>query len=113
MNGTDFQFQSDANSTFTAATPPAITTDPTSVTIIAGDNATFNSAATGDPAPTEQWQVSTDGGATFSNLSDMGVYSGSTTATLSITGGTAAMNGYEYRDVFTNEAAPRPRTPRP
>ena len=34
-----------------------------------------------------------------------GVYSGSTTDTLTISGATAAMNGYQYEAVFTNTAA--------
>jgi hypothetical protein len=81
---------------------PVVSASPTSVTINAGSNASFTSSATGTPAPTDQWQVSTDGGETFNNITDGGIYSGATTGTLSITGGTAGMNGYEYRTIFTN-----------
>ena len=45
-----------------------------------------------------QWKVSTDAGATYTNVSNGGVYSGATTATLNITGATASMNGYRYKD---------------
>ncbi|MFZ1528676.1 MAG: GEVED domain-containing protein [Ferruginibacter sp.] len=45
-----------------------------------------------------RWQVSTNGGASWTNLSNTGVYSGATTSTLSITGASTSMNGYRYRD---------------
>ena len=40
----------------------------------------------------------------FTDLTDAGVYSGSSTDTLTITGATSAMNGYQYEAVFTNTA---------
>jgi hypothetical protein len=80
-----------------SSTPPTITTQPTNQTVTAGQTATFTAAATGSPTPTVQWQVSTDGGATFNNVS------GATSTTLSLT--TAlSQNGYRYRAVFTNAA---------
>jgi hypothetical protein len=88
--------------TLTVDSAPVVGVSPMNATINAGGNATFTSSATGNPTPTQQWQVSTDGGATFTNITDAGVYSGSTTGTLTITAGTADMNGYEYQDVFTN-----------
>jgi hypothetical protein len=88
--------------TLTVDAAPVVGINPTGVNINAGDNTSFTSSATGNPAPTEQWQLSSDGGSTFTNITDGGVYSGSTTQTLSITGSTADMNGDEYRDVFTN-----------
>ena len=82
-----------------------MTTQPVSQTIAAGTGATFT-AATSNPggADTVQWQVSIDGGTTFSNISDGGVYSGTATGTLTITAATAALNQYEYQAVFTNSA---------
>src|SRR5260370_6851314 len=44
---------------------PAVTTSPSSLTITAGQTASFTAAATGTPAPTVQWQATTDGGANF------------------------------------------------
>ena len=79
-------------------TAPTITTDPTNVTLTACATATFTAAASGSPTPTVQWQVSTNSGGTFTNLS------GATSTTLSIPGTTVAMNGNEYRAVFTNAA---------
>ena len=82
--------------TLTVTSAPVITTNPTNVTVTAGANAVFTAAATGSPTPTVQWQVSTNGGTTFANLA------GATSATLTITAATAAMNGNQYKAVFTN-----------
>src|SRR5207248_2620483 len=76
---------------------PTITTQPTNQTVTAGQTATFTAAATGSPTPTVQWQVSTDGGVTFSNIS------GATSTTLSFTT-TLSQSGNKYRAVFTNSA---------
>jgi hypothetical protein len=78
---------------------PVVTTDPTNVSVPAGGTATFTAAASGTPAPTVQWQVSTNGGSSFSNIS------GATSTTLSVTGTTVSENGYEYRAVFTNSVS--------
>src|SRR5262249_25118157 len=48
---------------------PSITTNPTNQTVNAGQTATFTAAATGTPTPTVQWQVSTNGGTSFSDIS--------------------------------------------
>ncbi len=76
--------------------PPSVTTNPTSQTVIAGSNVSFTVAASGYPTPTVQWQVSTDGGTTWTAIS------GATSTTLTLTSVTAAMNGYEYEAVFSN-----------
>jgi len=41
--------------------------------------------------------VSTNGGSTWTNLTNAGVYTGATTATLTVTGVTTTMNEYRYR----------------
>ena len=69
---------------------------------MAGGTATFTAAASGNPAPSVRWEVNTGSG--FTDLTDGGVYSGSSTGTLTITGATPAMNGYQYEAVFTNAA---------
>ncbi len=76
-------------------TAPVVTTNPADTTVNAGAAASFTAAASGNPPPTVQWQMSTDGGATFNPIS------GATSATYSFTA-TAAQNGYEYEAVFTN-----------
>src|SRR6202046_4407811 len=65
---------------------PAITTNPSNVTVTTGATATFTAAASGSPTPTVQWQVSA-GGWAFTNLA------GGTSATLIITSTTVAMSG--------------------
>lgn len=83
--------------TLTVNTAPAITTQPTDQTVLAGAQASFSAAASGSPAPTVQWQVSTDGGATWTNIS------GATVNTLSFTA-QASDSGKQFRAVFTNIA---------
>ena len=88
-----------ATLTVTAATTqPQVTTQPSSQSVVAGGTATFTAAASGTPTPTVQWQVSTDGGASYGNIA------GATTATLTLTGVTTAQNNNRYRAVFTNSA---------
>jgi photosystem II stability/assembly factor-like uncharacterized protein len=91
-----------ANSTASILNIPVIiTTQPLAVTQCAGGTANF-SVVTAGVGVSYQWQVSTDAGVTYNNVTDGGVYSGTTTATLTITGTTAAMNGYLYRCVTAN-----------
>lgn len=79
-------------------TPPAkITTQPLSVSVCNGNTATFTVASTPLTGNNFQWQLSTDLGTTFTNLTNTAPYSGVTTSTLTITGATTAMSGYRYR----------------
>ena len=80
------------------------TTQAVSQTVTAGNNTTFTAAASGAPTPTYQWQVSTDGGSTWTNLTDTAPYGGTTTGTLTVTGATTALNGSQFRCVATNYA---------
>jgi hypothetical protein len=82
--------------TLTVDLPPAVISQPASVSVAAGKKATFSAAASGTPAATVQWQVSTDGGKTFTNIQ------GATAANLMLNNVAASQNGYEYRAVFTN-----------
>jgi gliding motility-associated-like protein len=77
-------------------TQPAIGTagQPAGVTVCAGANTAFQVNATGTSL-VYQWQV--DAGSGFTNITNGGVYAGSTTARLELTGATAALNGYQYR----------------
>ena len=51
----------------TAAVAPKITTQPTALTVVEGQNITFSAAASGTPAPTVQWQVSFNNGSAGRN----------------------------------------------
>jgi hypothetical protein len=62
---------------------------------------TVNAPGNYSGTTTFQWYQSTNGGATFSLLSNGGVYSGVTSAELTINGVTSAMNGYKYRVIVT------------
>ena len=86
---------------------PVITTQPaTSNTGCVAGNVSYTFAANGT-ALTYQWQLSTTGaGGPWNNISNGGVYSGVTTATLSVTGLTAIMNGYLYRAVISGTCLP-------
>ena len=87
----------------TTTVPVTVSTPATAVSAVAnkaicvGTNTTFSSVVTGGANTVLQWQVSTDGGATYTNLANGGVYSGATTNTLTITGATTMMNNYLYR----------------
>jgi MBG domain/Immunoglobulin domain/Kelch motif/Galactose oxidase, central domain len=82
--------------TLTVQYAPSITRNPSSTAVNAGQTATFTAAASGNPAPAVQWQVSTNGGVSFSNIS------GAISTTLTLTNTIASQNGYLYRAVFTN-----------
>ena len=81
--------------TLTVNTPPVVTTDPASQAVCNGTMASFTVTASGSPAPTVQWQLSIDGGATFNNIG------GATTTTYAFTV-TPADNLHQFRAVFTN-----------
>ena len=81
--------------TLTANTPAAISVQPSDVSVCVGSNATFTVTATGS-ANTYQWQVSTDAGATFSNIS------GATSTTLNLGAVNSTFNGNRYRLVISS-----------
>ncbi|MBS1490739.1 MAG: gliding motility-associated C-terminal domain-containing protein [Bacteroidetes bacterium] len=74
---------------------------PANDTKCAGQNSSFSIAGATGPGLTYQWQVSTDGGTTWNNLSNVAPYSNVTTATMNITGVTNGLNNYKYRTVLT------------
>jgi hypothetical protein len=89
--------------TTTAATlvvsgPLVVTTNPSSQTVFAGASVAFTAAATATPTPTVQWQVSTNNGASYTNIP------GATATTYAFTAATA-QSGNMYRAVFTNSAS--------
>lgn len=80
----------------TVNTFPVITAQPTNQTICEGGNPTFSvTATTAVGSLTYQWQVSTDNGATWSNLV------GATTNTFSQTNIPVGQNGYRFRVIVT------------
>jgi len=77
---------------------PAFTTQPTNQSVTAPATASFSVIATGTPAPTLQWQVSTDSGSTWNDIATETGGSYTTPAT------TVADSGKQYRAVATNSA---------
>ncbi|HTB63888.1 MAG TPA: leucine-rich repeat protein [Opitutales bacterium] len=92
---------------------PSISTPPASALVVSGANASFNVAASVNPVPiTYQWQVSTDGGNTWNNVSGS-TYSGAITPTLTITNAATTQLGFQYQAVLTNYAGSITTTPVP
>ncbi|WP_298535077.1 proprotein convertase P-domain-containing protein, partial [uncultured Algibacter sp.] len=79
----------------------SISSQPGDDSICAGDNSSFSvSASAPNQTLTYQWQVSTGGA--FSDLSDGGIYSNVTTATLNITSASVTENNNQYRVVISS-----------
>jgi hypothetical protein len=77
---------------------------PSSATICENSGTTFTVTASSTQNPTYQWQVSRNGGVSFSNISDgvvAGVvtYTGTTSTNLVLSGATASLNNARYRCV--------------
>ncbi|MCX6313297.1 MAG: T9SS type A sorting domain-containing protein, partial [Sphingobacteriales bacterium] len=93
----------------TVNTPITITAQPVNAVVCTDKTTTFTVAAAGT-TPSYQWQLSTDAGTTFTNISNGGAYSGATTATLTLTAPPVSYNGYIYRCMVSG-AAPCPPVP--
>lgn len=78
-----------------------ITSQPANATICEGSNTSFSVAASGTGF-TYVWQVSTDGGANYTNVVNSTVYSGAASATLNITNAPASFNNNRYRVIVSN-----------
>lgn len=91
VNGTDCPGEViSAAALLTVGNTATINASPSSTTACSGQSATFTVSAAGTGL-TYQWQVSTDGGATWTDLS------GETNATLTLNSVSAAQNGNQYR----------------
>ncbi|MFD2607404.1 PA14 domain-containing protein [Euzebyella marina] len=90
--------------TYTINTVPVVTvvSEPIDQTIFVGQNTSFSVSA--NNADTYQWQVSTDGGAGFVDISDNAFYSGSQTNSLNISTPEIDFNGNIYRVRITNSS---------
>jgi hypothetical protein len=95
-----------APAVITLNVPVAITTQPSPAQINLGANATFSVVAVGNPAPTYRWRRQAVGAADFTDLTDDATFTGSTTATLSITAPTLAMRGDKFHCVVANSVSP-------
>ena len=100
INGADFSVGNhwSITVTVTALPLPVITANPSNTSSCAGSGASFTMSATN--ANSYQWQISTNGGGSWTNVSG-GVYSGETTTTLSISN-VAGLGGDLFRCNATN-----------
>jgi hypothetical protein len=91
-----------AAATLTVKVAPAITTQPADKTVTVPATAKFTVVATGNPAPTYQWQLSKDNGGTWANISLATAASYTTPATA------LTQSGWKYRVMVTNSVASIP-----
>ncbi|MBL4560046.1 MAG: DUF4347 domain-containing protein [Labilibaculum sp.] len=102
--------------TFQQGISVSVTTPPVNGSTCSGSDAEFTAVAittilTTNPATTAstdvnyQWQVSTNGGTTFTNISgELGTVTSGTEVSLTIANVTTAMDNNIYKTIFTNEA---------
>ncbi len=78
---------------------------PANQTVCADGGASFSVIAGGSGTLIYQWQVSSNGGSTYTDIINGGLYSGANTATLIVASPPVSMNGNYYR-VVVNGSAP-------
>ena len=90
--------------TLTVIAPVSIAAagQPAASVICSGSNTSFTVTGTSTQTIIYQWQVSTDGGVNWNPVSNGGIYSGATTATLTITNATTTVDTYRYRCLLSN-----------
>lgn len=79
-----------------APTTPAFTAQPASVTVVSPSTATFSVVVIGLPTPALQWQVSANGGGSFTDI--VGATASSYTTPATVVGD----SGKQYRAIATN-----------
>ena len=79
---------------------PWVTSQPAGQTVLPGNNATFGVQAAGTAPLAYRWQRLPSGGS-WANLNNSSVYAGTATATLTVNGATAVMNGDQFRCVVS------------
>lgn len=80
---------------------PTVTTSPSSVSIANNANTSFTATFANTPS-SYLWEVSSDGGTNYTPITNGGVYSTATTATLTVTAANYGMNGFKYRVSASN-----------
>lgn len=95
-----FQRPAQARVTINFTQNTSLFAQPLNQTICAGQNTTFSVGAN-NAALTYQWQVSTNGGTSWTNLNNTPPYSGTNTSNLVITAATANLNSNQYQCVVS------------
>jgi len=83
-----------------AGAAPTVNTQPTDQRVFIDNDGTFSLADAG--TDNYQWQVSSDGGITFNDISDGTEYSGTQSGSLTIVSPDLDKNGYLYRAVLAS-----------
>jgi probable HAF family extracellular repeat protein len=91
-------------STLVVINPVAITISqpPQNQATAVGQTASFAVNATSSPDPSYQWQISTDGGTSWSDLNDGMAYSGSQNSTLQVSNTDTTQSGDEFRCIASD-----------
>jgi hypothetical protein len=79
---------------------PLVTLQPLNDGACPGGDVSYSIAGSGQNI-TYQWQEGTNGGITWNNITDGGIYSGGTTATLNLTGVGTTLNNRFYRCIIS------------
>ena len=90
------------NVDYSGGARPAFSVQPATQRVLIGQTAQLTTTASA--AQSLQWQRSTDGGVSWTNVNNGGAYSGATTATLSISA-SMDLSGARYRCLAANAAA--------
>ena len=83
--------------------PATITGQPSDLSVIVGNDGVFSVSA--NNIDTYQWQLSTNGGVSFNNLTDGSEYSGTQTTTLTAIKPNVDKNGYIFRVIVSNSGS--------
>lgn len=110
ISGTCAPVATSAGALLTVISPVVITDEADDITICETGNVSFTVAGTSSVPVIYQWQISTDGGASYTNITNGGVYAGATTPTLTATNVTSAMNNNRYRALLSNATCTTPVT---
>ncbi|MCK0157499.1 hypothetical protein MWU65_09940 [Cellulophaga sp. F20128] len=90
----------------TIDTAAEIDTQATNLAVFDGDNALFSVETSN--ADSFQWQVSTNGGLSFSPITNGATYSGTQTEDLTVNAATTAQNDYRYRVLVSSTTSSCP-----
>lgn len=94
---------STTTATVTVNPKPSITSQPVNTFKMVGQTASFTVAATGLVTGYQWQQLTTAKGASWTNLSNGGIYSNTTASALTLTGVTLTMNSYQYRCIVKGQ----------
>jgi hypothetical protein len=84
----------------------AFTQHPSPQSACEGSGISFSVVASGTGTLFYQWQVSTNGGGAWGNVTNGSTYANATTATLSVLVAAGSMNTYQYRCQVTDNSGP-------